>query len=56
MPMPGPEVVARAVLRALRRPRREQVVPAIYGPVTWLDWFVPWLVDLAARLTARRAG
>lgn len=56
MPMPGPEVVARAVLRALRRPRREQVVPALYAPVTWLDWFVPWLVDLAARLSARRAG
>jgi short-subunit dehydrogenase len=53
MPMPGPEVVARAVLRALRRPRREQVVPAIYVPAIWLDWFMPWVVDLAARLIAR---
>jgi short-subunit dehydrogenase len=53
-PMPGPELIGRAVLRVLRRPRRELVVPGYYVPATWVDWFAPGLVDLASSLISPR--
>jgi short-subunit dehydrogenase len=53
-PMPGPELIGRAVLRTLRRPRRELVVPGYYAPVTWIDWFAPGLLDLVSGLISPR--
>jgi short-subunit dehydrogenase len=43
--MPGPEVVARAIARVVRRPRRELVVPGSYRFLIWLNAHFPWLVD-----------
>lgn len=40
-PMPGPEVIARAVSRLIRRPRREVVVPGWYRLLIWLDRLAP---------------
>jgi short-subunit dehydrogenase len=55
-PMAGPDLIARAVLRVVRRPRRELIVPGYYTPLTWLDWFAPGLLDLASTLMGRRAA
>jgi NAD(P)-dependent dehydrogenase (short-subunit alcohol dehydrogenase family) len=55
LPMPPAEVVARAALRLLRRPRRELVVPRYYAVAAWLEWFAPWAVDLAVAPLVRRA-
>lgn len=40
-PMPGPAVIARAVSRLIRRPRREVVVPGWYRFLIWLDRLMP---------------
>jgi short-subunit dehydrogenase len=40
-PMPGPEIVARAISRLIRRPRPEVVVPGWYRLLIWLDRFTP---------------
>ncbi len=48
-PLPGPELVARAVARLVRRPRREVVVPRFYRAAIWLDHYFPWLVDALIR-------
>lgn len=53
-PMARPEAVAEAVLRLIRRPRREVVVPRIYALATWIEWFAPGLADLATARMARR--
>jgi NAD(P)-dependent dehydrogenase (short-subunit alcohol dehydrogenase family) len=45
VPLPGPEVVARAVARAIRRPRRKTIVPWYYGPPALVAKVLPWLVD-----------
>jgi Short-chain dehydrogenases of various substrate specificities len=45
IPMPGPEIVARAVLSLLRRPRPEIVVPWYYHFPIWLNRCCPSLVD-----------
>jgi uncharacterized protein len=42
------ERVARRVSHALRRPRRELVIPAWYWPGVVLEHLFPWLVDYAA--------
>jgi NAD(P)-dependent dehydrogenase (short-subunit alcohol dehydrogenase family) len=48
VPLPGPEVVARAVAGAIRRPRRTIIVPWYYAPpalaAKLLPGFVDWLV------------
>ena len=48
VPLPGPEVVARAVAGAIRRPRRRIIVPWYYAPpalvAKLLPGFVDWLV------------
>ena len=44
-PMPGPEIVARAVSSLLLRPRREMVVPSLYRPLIWLNDVLPGFVD-----------
>lgn len=55
LPMPGPEVVARAVADVLLRPRREVTTPAWYAPLAALDALLPPLGDaLVTRLIARR--
>jgi len=42
--LPGPEIVAEAILRALRRPRRRVVVPGYYRLVGGLNHWFPGLV------------
>jgi len=51
--LPGPEIVAAAVERALKRPRRRIVVPAKYRPAIPLANALPFLVD---RLYAGKAA
>ncbi len=53
LPMPGPEVVARAVLRAYRQGPRRIVVPGFYVVLIWLARAAPWLVDLVGRRILR---
>ncbi len=53
LPMPGPEVVAEAVLRAWRRGPRRIVVPGFYRPLIWLSHLAPSLVDLVGRRILR---
>lgn len=45
VPMPGPEIVARAVASAITQPRRRIIVPWPYRLVT-LFGKLPWLADL----------
>lgn len=45
--MPGPEVVARAIARLIRHPRREVVVPGWYRLPMLLNRLLPGLVDPA---------
>jgi short-subunit dehydrogenase len=52
-PLPGPEIVARAVGRALAHPRREIVVPGYYRAAIWAASLLPWLADIALRRRAR---
>lgn len=55
LPMPGPEVVARAVARVLLRPKAETIVPRLYRPLVWLDGLIPALGDaVVQRLIWRR--
>jgi NAD(P)-dependent dehydrogenase (short-subunit alcohol dehydrogenase family) len=49
LPMPGPEVVARAVAAALHHPRREVFAPAWYGPLSRIDSLLPGLTDQVVR-------
>lgn len=43
--LPGPEIVADAIVRAVKRPRRNVIVPPSYlFPVFIAKWF-PWLTD-----------
>jgi short-subunit dehydrogenase len=48
-PLPGPEIVARAIARAIGRPRREIFVPGYYRSLVWLEHLLPGLADLAMR-------
>lgn len=54
--MPGPEIVARAVERALVRPRRRVVVPAGYRLGVFFSNAFPGVVDLAYAVRARRTA
>lgn len=45
LPMPGPEVVARAVADVLERPRPEVTVPRVYAALATLNALVPALGD-----------
>ncbi|MGY2893077.1 SDR family NAD(P)-dependent oxidoreductase [Deinococcus sp. UYEF24] len=49
LPMPGPEVVARAVAAVLLRPQREVFAPAWYGPLSRIDSLLPGLTDRLVR-------
>lgn len=50
LPMPGPEVVARAVAAVLERPRPEVIVPRVYAALALLNTVAPALGD---RLVSR---
>lgn len=55
LPMPGPEVVARAVADVLERPRREVIVPRVYAVLAALNHLLPAVGDrVSARLIRRR--
>ncbi|MEM8533860.1 MAG: SDR family NAD(P)-dependent oxidoreductase [Chloroflexota bacterium] len=45
MPMVEPEVIARAVVEAMQRPRRKMIVPWPYAPLVLLSKWFPWLTD-----------
>jgi short-subunit dehydrogenase len=45
MRMPGPEIIAKAIGRLIRRPRREIVVPGWYRLLILLNRYCPWLAD-----------
>jgi NAD(P)-dependent dehydrogenase (short-subunit alcohol dehydrogenase family) len=47
IPKAPPELVARAIARALEQPRRELVTPPLYRLAIWLDRWLPWLADAA---------
>lgn len=44
-PMPGPEVAARAIAKAIRRPRRTIIVPWPYRLLVYGGKLFPWLTD-----------
>ncbi len=44
--LPGPEIVAGAVLRAIARPRRRIIVPWVYAIPAWIANAFPGLLDL----------
>ncbi len=52
-PRPGPEIVARAIARALDRPRREVFVPGYYRLLVWAERLLPGLADAGLRWRAR---
>ncbi|ANE42885.1 SDR family NAD(P)-dependent oxidoreductase [Deinococcus puniceus] len=54
LPMPGPEVVARAVADVLERPRAEVIVPRFYAVLVLLNTLFPPVGDLAVRLMIGR--
>jgi NAD(P)-dependent dehydrogenase (short-subunit alcohol dehydrogenase family) len=54
--VPGPAIVAAAVERALRRPRRRTVVPFRYRPAIMLANALPFVVDKAYAGRAARKG
>ncbi|MEF2276765.1 SDR family NAD(P)-dependent oxidoreductase [Deinococcus sp. YIM 134068] len=57
LPMPGPEVVARAVADVLDHPRREVIVPSPYRVLAFLEYVFPKLGDrVARRVIYRRYG
>jgi hypothetical protein len=43
--LPSPDIVAEAVIGAIRRPRRRVIVPRFYGIVVWLAQAFPGLLD-----------
>ena len=45
LPMPGPDLVARAIADLAAHPRREVVTPRYYRPLIWTERALPWLAD-----------
>ncbi len=56
MPMPGPEIVARAIADLAVRPRREVVVPGYYNGLIVLEHLFPWLADFFVRIGRKGIG
>lgn len=46
LPMPGPEIIARAVADVLLKPQREVIAPRFYRFLAWLERRSPKLGDL----------
>ncbi len=44
-PMPGPEIIASAVLNLLETPKAEVIVPGYYRLLCWLETLMPFLGD-----------
>ena len=51
LPMPGPEIVAKAVSRVLQQPKAEVIVPGWYRGLIWLETLSPVLGDRLLRPT-----
>ena len=49
LPMPGPEVVARAVAEVLLKPQREVIVPGVYRVLALLNSVSPGLADVIVK-------
>ena len=49
LPMPGPEIVAKAVSRVLQHPKAEVIVPGWYRGLIWLETLSPALGDRLLR-------
>jgi short-subunit dehydrogenase len=49
LPMPGPEIVARAVSNVLQHPKAEVIVPGWYRALIWLEALSPALGDRILR-------
>jgi NADP-dependent 3-hydroxy acid dehydrogenase YdfG len=45
MPMPGPEIVARAIVNLAVKPKREVIVPGYYHAAIFGEHLFPWLAD-----------
>lgn len=54
VPMPGPEAVAKVIVKLLRHPRREVVVPRVYRLGIWSVQLMPWLADALLGRMRRR--
>jgi NADP-dependent 3-hydroxy acid dehydrogenase YdfG len=54
--MPGPELVADAIVSLAVKPRREVIVPSRYRGLIWLDRLAPTLADLGFQWRHRRDG
>lgn len=55
LPMPGPEIAARAMADVLEHPRREVIVPRFYALLAALEHLLPSLGDwVTARIIHRR--
>lgn len=51
LPMPGPEIVARAIADLVVKPKREVIVPGYYVPLVGLSNALPGLVDVGLQRT-----
>ena len=49
LPMPGPEVIADAILNLLQTPKAETIVPGYYRLLCWLESLIPALGDGVVR-------
>ena len=56
LPMPGPDVVARAIASLAVHPRREVVTPRYYRPLIWTTHALPWLADRVLRAPRSQRG
>ena len=54
LPMPGPEIVAKAIANLAIHPRREVVVPAYYRPIMAGEHVLPWVADRIILWSRRR--
>jgi NAD(P)-dependent dehydrogenase (short-subunit alcohol dehydrogenase family) len=53
LPLPGPEIVARAIAGAVLRPSRELFVPRYYQLLVWLEHLLPGVADMVLRWRVR---
>ncbi|MFN3266210.1 MAG: SDR family NAD(P)-dependent oxidoreductase, partial [Deinococcales bacterium] len=54
LPMPGPEVIAKAIVHLLEHPRPEVIAPWWYRPICWLESLVPALGDMVVQRSWKR--
>jgi NAD(P)-dependent dehydrogenase (short-subunit alcohol dehydrogenase family) len=56
LPMPGPEIVARAIAKLAVKPKREVIVPGYYNPLIAGEHLFPWLADFFIRIGRKGIG